>query len=61
LIKKTAAKKTMTKKAVKVAQDIREILNLSKDLELDLQKLQKKIKALPHDPHIYGPKRSPKK
>jgi phage shock protein A len=51
LAKKTALKKkATTKKTADYSQSLREIQKLSKTLELNLQKLQKKIAAFPHNP-----------
>jgi hypothetical protein len=49
--KKVAVKKATAKTPAEYVRDVKEIQKLSKNLELDLQKLQKKLNALLHDPH----------
>ena len=53
---KTVTKKTAVKKSVKSPQDYKKIKKFSEDLELDLQNIQKKLKAFFHDPFIYSPR-----
>ncbi len=53
--KKTTVKKGVPEKSARFIRDFDDAKRLVKELELDLQKLKKKIDGLCHNPHIAGP------
>jgi hypothetical protein len=55
LKKKTAVKIVAPPKSARFIRDFDDAKRLVKELELDLQKLKKKIDGLCHNPHIAGP------